>query len=208
MRCCGILKNLLRWRGNLRRTCCDGEATYGDALDRSVPGKASTPDFRCCFDVSRQPLCFTGLDSRLWDANTAFCTLMGYTRMEISGLSLRQFPISFQSNLWPGGQFQPMLPVLAITTAGPFSPVFGDRNRLTTNRPARLVTAVNATAASDSEAATGHWNQILKSNQAVRSQTSNHSHSHPHLHTILGALFTEGTSDAMSHPSRPPLTPN
>jgi PAS domain S-box-containing protein len=25
---------------------------------------------------------------RLWDANTAFCTLMGYNRMEITGLSL------------------------------------------------------------------------------------------------------------------------
>jgi hypothetical protein len=31
---------------------------------KPVPGKASAPDFRCCFDVSRQPMCFTGLDSR------------------------------------------------------------------------------------------------------------------------------------------------
>jgi len=52
------------------------------------PGTPTMAEFRCCFDVTRQPLCFTGLDSRIWEANTAFCTLLGYTRLEISGLSL------------------------------------------------------------------------------------------------------------------------
>jgi len=52
---------------------------------RQVPNMA---EFRVCFDVTRQPLCFAGLDSRVWEANAAFCTLMGYTRLEISGLSL------------------------------------------------------------------------------------------------------------------------
>mmetsp|Transcript_29720 Transcript_29720/g.74730 ORF Transcript_29720/g.74730 Transcript_29720/m.74730 type:complete len:103 (+) Transcript_29720:1243-1551(+) len=32
-------------------------------------------------------MCFAGLDSRLSDANSAFCTLSGYSRMEVTGLS-------------------------------------------------------------------------------------------------------------------------
>mmetsp|Transcript_4941 Transcript_4941/g.11856 ORF Transcript_4941/g.11856 Transcript_4941/m.11856 type:complete len:503 (-) Transcript_4941:104-1612(-) len=52
---------------------------------QQVPNMA---EFRVCFDVTRQPLCFAGLDSRVWEANAAFCTLMGYTRLEIGGLSL------------------------------------------------------------------------------------------------------------------------
>eukprot|EP00283_Hemiselmis_rufescens_P016618 CAMPEP_0173454470 /NCGR_PEP_ID=MMETSP1357-20121228/52477_1 /TAXON_ID=77926 /ORGANISM="Hemiselmis rufescens, Strain PCC563" /LENGTH=202 /DNA_ID=CAMNT_0014421499 /DNA_START=5 /DNA_END=613 /DNA_ORIENTATION=+ len=55
---------------------------------KPTPGKGSSADFKSCFDVNRQPLCFAGLDSRLWDANSAFCTLMGYSRMEVTGLSL------------------------------------------------------------------------------------------------------------------------
>eukprot|EP00281_Chroomonas_sp_CCMP1168_P013032 CAMPEP_0206282984 /NCGR_PEP_ID=MMETSP0047_2-20121206/39981_1 /ASSEMBLY_ACC=CAM_ASM_000192 /TAXON_ID=195065 /ORGANISM="Chroomonas mesostigmatica_cf, Strain CCMP1168" /LENGTH=434 /DNA_ID=CAMNT_0053713305 /DNA_START=29 /DNA_END=1333 /DNA_ORIENTATION=- len=54
---------------------------------KPVVGQAGQADFRNCFDVSREPLCFAGTDSRLWDANASFCTLMGYTRMEIGGLS-------------------------------------------------------------------------------------------------------------------------
>jgi len=45
-------------------------------------------DYRCSFDVNRQPMCFAGLDSRLTDANSAFCTLSGYARMEVNGISL------------------------------------------------------------------------------------------------------------------------
>mmetsp|Transcript_50004 Transcript_50004/g.156498 ORF Transcript_50004/g.156498 Transcript_50004/m.156498 type:complete len:487 (-) Transcript_50004:198-1658(-) len=58
------------------------------AKTEQEPGTPTMAEFRCCFDVTRQPLCFTGLDSRIWEANTAFCTLLGYTRLEISGLSL------------------------------------------------------------------------------------------------------------------------
>jgi len=45
-------------------------------------------DYRTSFDVTRQPLCFCGLDGCVWESNAAFCNLMGYTKQEITGLSL------------------------------------------------------------------------------------------------------------------------
>lgn len=56
-----------------------------DECGRSIPGSS---EFRCCFDVTRQPLCFAGLDSRVWEANAALCTLLGYTRLEIGTVAL------------------------------------------------------------------------------------------------------------------------
>mmetsp|Transcript_56309 Transcript_56309/g.115156 ORF Transcript_56309/g.115156 Transcript_56309/m.115156 type:complete len:487 (-) Transcript_56309:40-1500(-) len=62
-----------------------GSQRQEDENGRSIPGSA---EFRCCFDVTRQPLCFAGLDSRVWEANAAFCTLLGYTRLEIGTVAL------------------------------------------------------------------------------------------------------------------------
>ena len=43
-----------------------------------------------------QPLCFAGLDSRVWEANSAFCTLLGYTRLEVTGLSIFSVTLAYQ----------------------------------------------------------------------------------------------------------------
>lgn len=43
-----------------------------------------------------QPLCFAGLDSRVWEANSALCTLLGYTRLEITGLSIFSVTLAYQ----------------------------------------------------------------------------------------------------------------
>mmetsp|Transcript_62486 Transcript_62486/g.91583 ORF Transcript_62486/g.91583 Transcript_62486/m.91583 type:complete len:490 (+) Transcript_62486:131-1600(+) len=60
-------------------------------------GTTSMAEFRCCFDVTRQPLCFAGLDSRVWEANSAFCTLLGYTRLEVTGLSIFSVTLAYQA---------------------------------------------------------------------------------------------------------------
>lgn len=52
--------------------------------------KPSSTDYRQSFDVTRQPLCFCGLDGSVWESNAAFCDLMGYGKQEITGLSLLQ----------------------------------------------------------------------------------------------------------------------
>ena len=63
---------------------------------KAVEATPSMAEFRCCFDVTRQPLCFAGLDSRVWEANSAFCTLLGYTRLEITGLSIFSVTLAYQ----------------------------------------------------------------------------------------------------------------
>lgn len=70
---------------NLMAELAQEEASAGT---KPTPGQAGPADYHCSFDVNRQPLCFSGLDSRLTDANSAFCTLSGYSRMEVMGLSL------------------------------------------------------------------------------------------------------------------------
>jgi PAS domain S-box-containing protein len=50
--------------------------------------QTSSHDFRSSFDVTRQPLCFCGLDGCVWESNSAFCKLLGYTKSEIHGISL------------------------------------------------------------------------------------------------------------------------
>mmetsp|Transcript_22318 Transcript_22318/g.53546 ORF Transcript_22318/g.53546 Transcript_22318/m.53546 type:complete len:471 (+) Transcript_22318:123-1535(+) len=50
--------------------------------------QTSSHDFRSSFDVTRQPLCFCGLDGCVWESNSAFCKLLGYTKAEIHGISL------------------------------------------------------------------------------------------------------------------------
>jgi len=52
------------------------------------PTQPSSNDFKQSFDITRQPLCFCGLDGCIWESNAAFCNLLGYSKQEIHGLSL------------------------------------------------------------------------------------------------------------------------
>ena len=61
-----------------RDECLLLQEEASSAKTEQEPGTPTMAEFRCCFDVTRQPLCFTGLDSRIWEANTAFCTMLGY----------------------------------------------------------------------------------------------------------------------------------
>eukprot|EP00802_Teleaulax_amphioxeia_P007200 Tamp_07206.p1 GENE.Tamp_07206~~Tamp_07206.p1 ORF type:complete len:485 (+),score=71.91 Tamp_07206:298-1752(+) len=67
-----------------------------NSLQKNEEGTPNMAEFRCCFDVTRQPLCFAGLDSRVWEANSAFCTLLGYTRLEVTGLSIFSLTMAYQ----------------------------------------------------------------------------------------------------------------
>mmetsp|Transcript_20203 Transcript_20203/g.48071 ORF Transcript_20203/g.48071 Transcript_20203/m.48071 type:complete len:461 (-) Transcript_20203:198-1580(-) len=50
--------------------------------------QATSTDYRSSFEVTRQPLCFCGLDGCVWESNSALCSLLGYTKQEMAGLSL------------------------------------------------------------------------------------------------------------------------
>mmetsp|Transcript_17990 Transcript_17990/g.27857 ORF Transcript_17990/g.27857 Transcript_17990/m.27857 type:complete len:126 (+) Transcript_17990:1112-1489(+) len=52
------------------------------------PTQPASHDFKNSFDVTRQPLCFCGLDGTVWESNSAFCNLLGYSKQEIQGVSL------------------------------------------------------------------------------------------------------------------------
>ena len=70
---------------------------YVHARTRARARAHTHTPYRCCFDVTRQPVCFAGLDSRVWEANSAFCTLLGYTRLEIAGLSIFSVTLGYQA---------------------------------------------------------------------------------------------------------------
>mmetsp|Transcript_49050 Transcript_49050/g.98118 ORF Transcript_49050/g.98118 Transcript_49050/m.98118 type:complete len:215 (+) Transcript_49050:2-646(+) len=55
---------------------------------KRATGQASSADYRSSFEVTRQPLCFCGLDGCVWESNAAFCSLLGYSKQEMTGLSL------------------------------------------------------------------------------------------------------------------------
>lgn len=40
-------------------------------------------EYGAAFHLSRQAMAFSGIDSRFWDVNEAFCTLIGLTQVEL-----------------------------------------------------------------------------------------------------------------------------
>lgn len=89
--------------------CCREAKLGGKRPLATSPGSG---DYRTSFDVTRQPLCFCGLDGCVWESNNAFCNLMGYTKQvrcthssaplsclathdAVLGLSPSAFPLSF-----------------------------------------------------------------------------------------------------------------
>ncbi|NEU34324.1 PAS domain S-box protein, partial [bacterium LRH843] len=45
-------------------------------------------EYRWAFNICRQTLAFAGLDGRIWEANNAFCLLLGYAQEETTSLTI------------------------------------------------------------------------------------------------------------------------